>query len=113
MTARNIPRTNTVAEQTKEDNSLILYRLDRVEAAVNEVGSKVDKQDNIKRSDLKDFQETIVTRFLDMRSDLQKQIDDKAGSTELADLKRQFYAVTSLLSTVMIAIVVTYLTTRK
>lgn len=106
-------RINTPTEQNKEDNSLILYRLDRVEAAVKEVGTKVDRQDNIKRSDLKEFQETIVTRFLDMRNDLQKQIDEKANSSELSDLKRLFFAATGFLSTIITALVIAYLTGKR
>lgn len=100
-------------DQDGEDNKFIFYRLDQVEAAVLRVEGKVERQDNIKRADLKEFQETIVTRFLDMRADLQKQIDSKAEKGELTDLKKQFYSVLAVLSSIMTALILAYLTTRK
>jgi hypothetical protein len=96
-------RQNTPTEQNKEDNGLILYRLDKVEAAVREVSTKLDKQDTIKRSDLKDFQETIVTRFLDMRADLQKQLDSKASNSDLQDFKKVVYSVLGLAQAITLA----------
>ncbi len=94
----------------KQDNQLILYRLDRVEAAVKDVGTKVDKQDNIKRSDLKEFQETIVGRFLEMRVDMQRQIDDKADLSTIADMKKLLYSMFTIMGSIVTALVVYYIT---
>ncbi len=102
-----------------EDNKLILYRLERVEAGVTELGTKLDRQDNIKRSDLKEFQETIVTRFLDMRADLQKQLDDqqkqidsKPTSGEFQDFKKVVYGIIAFAQSIFL-LILGYLITRK
>jgi hypothetical protein len=79
------------AKQTKqdgEDTKLILYRLDRVEGAVTDLGTKLDKQDNIKRSDLADFRDTLVGRVSDLQKDFQRQLDDKADASSVADIKK-------------------------
>jgi hypothetical protein len=97
-------RQNTPTEQNKEDNQLVLYRLELVESAVKEVSSKLDKQENIKPSDLKNFQDTIVTRFLDMRADLQKQIDTKASNSDLQDFKKVNYSVMGFAFSMLLAL---------
>jgi len=98
--------------QSGKDNELILYRLTSVEEGVKTLNTKFDRQDTIKSADLKNFQETIVTRFLDMTSNLQKQIDQKASQTELQDLKRLVYSAFGFLSTIIGALVIAYFTTR-
>ena len=111
MTAHNT-RTNTPTEQNKEDNGLILYRLDRVEAAVNEVGLKVDRQENIKPKDLETFKDYIKELVVGIRKDFEKQIDDKADKGEVADLKKQFYSVLGFFGTLMI-LAFTYLLNNR
>lgn len=115
MTARNTntPRENTPTEQNKEDNSLILYRLLAVESAVKDVAMKIELQDNLKRSDLKDFQAVIIERFSEMRVDLQKQIDDKADSGDLNDLKKLIYAVGSVIGAIVSGVAIVYITSLK
>jgi hypothetical protein len=80
-------------EQDGEDTKLILYRLGIVESAVKDVGSKLDKQDNIKKADLQDFKVFITDRMVEFRQGLQSQIDDlkegKADKQELSDFKKQ------------------------
>lgn len=110
MTARNTGRTNTPTEQNKEDNTLVLYRLELVERAVKAVGEKVDKQENIKRSDLIEFRDTIVARVNEIRDGLQKQLDDKADQGQVDDLRTLVKAIGSILSSVIAAIVIFYLT---
>src|SRR3954468_23093632 len=80
-------------EQDGEDTKLILYRLGIVENAVKDLGSKLDKQDNIKKSDLNDFKQFITDRMVEFRQGLQSQIDDlkdgKADKQALSDFKKQ------------------------
>jgi hypothetical protein len=102
-----------VAPPAKKSEDIVAYRLDELKSEVKDLSAKFDKLDNIKKSDLKDFQEVIVTRFLDMRSDMQKQIDQKADQGELADLKKLFYAAIGFLSSIIGALVIGYLTTRN
>jgi hypothetical protein len=99
-------------KQDKQDNELILYRLDRVESAVREVGSKVDKQEIIKRSDLVEFRESIITRITDMRTDLQRQLDDKADKTSVTDIRRLMFSAIGLLGSIIAGMVIYYLTGR-
>lgn len=98
------------AKQTKQDSAdtkLILYRLDRVEGAVTDLGTKLDKQDNIKRQDLIEFRDTIVGRLTDLQASFQKQIDaldsEKASSQELKDFKKQIGAFALFLSALAVA----------
>lgn len=109
MAART-SRTNTPTEQNKEDNTLVLYRLELVERAVKDVGEKVDKQENIKRSDLIEFRDTIVNRVNEIRDGLQKQIDEKADKGQVDDLRTLVKAIGSILSSVIAAIIIFYLT---
>src|SRR4051812_21113111 len=77
------------SKSEKQDMALVLWRLERVEAAVIEFGSKVDKQENIKRPDLLEIRDTIVTRINEIRDGLQRQIDEKADQSQLDDLKKE------------------------
>ena len=108
-------RTNTPTEQNKEDNGLILYRLAAVELAVNNLSSKVDHQDNIKRSDLVEFKDTIINRVAEMQSYLQKQVDalerEKASGQELKDFKKQIAAYGIFISALVVA-AFSYMLTR-
>jgi hypothetical protein len=106
-------RRNTPTEQNKEDNSLILYRLDRVEAAVKEVGSKVDAQDYPKRGDLIEVRETIVGRISEIRIDLQKQIDQKADQDQVDDLRSLVKAIGGVFATIIGGLIIYYLTNRR
>lgn len=113
-------RTNTPAEQNKEDNSLILYRLDRVEAAVKEVGSKVDAQDYPKRGDLIELRETIISRVSEIRVDLQKQIanlqkqiDQKADQDQVDDLRSLVKAIGGVFATIIGGLIIYYLTNKR
>ena len=110
MTTHNTSRPNTPTEQNKEDNGLILYRLQAVEMAVKDVGMKVSMQDNLKRSDLKDFQTVILERMTDIRIDLQKQIDAKANTGDLGDLKKLVYAFGSIIGAIITGVVIFYIT---
>jgi len=106
-------RQNTPTEQNKEDNSLVLYRLKKVEGKVDAIDIKLDSQRTLTIFDLDKLQETIVTRFLDISNNLQKQIDTKASQSELQDLKRLFYSAIGFISTIITALVIAYLTTRS
>lgn len=112
MATRN-SRTNTPSEQNKEDTTLLAYRVEQVEKAVREFGSKLDKQDNIKKSDLVEFRDTIVNRVNEIRDGLQKQIDEKAEQSQVNDLRTLVKAVGGFLSTVIGALVIFYLTKGK
>jgi hypothetical protein len=118
---KNDQRTNTPTEQNKEDNTLVLYRLQLVEDAVKEVSHKMDTQDNIKKADLMEFRDTIITRFNEVREGLQKQIDDqelsvskalekKADQKQVDDLRTLIKSVATFLSTVIAGLVIFYLT---
>jgi hypothetical protein len=91
-------RLNTRTEQNTEDTGLLTYRVLQVELAVKDLTITMGKQKTITPDDLKTLQETIVTRFLDMSNNLQKQIDTKASSSELSDFKKQMYALVTFLS---------------
>lgn len=125
MTGRT--RANTPTEQNKEDNGLILYRLKVVEDAVKEVSAKLDRQEVIKPSDLRNIQETIVTRFLDMSTNLQKQIDEvkddiekkvedvkkqKADKQELSDFKKLVFGVFAFGQSIVLMVLGYLITTR-
>jgi hypothetical protein len=102
---------NRNQDTSKMDNEvLILYRLDRVESAVKEVGTKVDRQDNIKRSDLKEFQDTLAARLIEFRVDLQSKINDKADQTQVDDLRALVKWAFGLMSSVVGGLVLYYLT---
>lgn len=96
-------RTNTQTEQNTEDTGLLTYRVFQVELAIKDFSSRLDKQDNLKKSDLLDLRDAIVGRFNDMRTDFQKQIDSKADQASLDDFKRNFYYLTGFLGSLIIA----------
>lgn len=106
-------RQNTPTEQNKEDNGLILYRLAAVEAAVRELSVKVDKQDNIKRSDIIELRNTILERITEIQQNLQGQIDKKADRDQVDDLRSLVKAVGGFLSVVIAGLVVFYITNKK
>lgn len=95
------------------ESRLILYRLDRVEAAVKDVGTKVDAQENIKKADLIEFRDTVVGRINEIRDSLQKQIDDKADRTELQDIKTLIKAVASVFGSIIAGLIIYYITHVK
>lgn len=104
-------RTNTPTEQNKEDNALVLYRLEMVEAAVKMVGTKLDNQDNVKKTDLVEFRDTIINRFNEIRTDMQKDIDAKADQKQVDDLRTLIKAVAGFLSSIIAGLVIYYVTT--
>lgn len=114
---KNTERTNTPTEQNKEDNTLVLYRLTLVEAAVKEVGDKMDHQDNIKRADFIEFRETLLGRISDIKLELlkditavQKELETKADQKQLDDLRTFVKSVAGFLSTVIASLVIFYIT---
>ena len=96
--------------QNGKDIGLILYRLTAVESAVKDVSSKLDKQDNIKRSDLREFRDTIVSRMTDMQNNFQRQLDDKADASSVSDLKKLIAAVSSVFGSIIGALIVYFIT---
>lgn len=116
MAARN---TNTDHRSNEEldSNKLLLYRLEQVESGVKAISSKLDGQENIKKADLLEFSTRIIDRFDEKVKDVQKDIDEvklnKAEKQEVTDLKKLFYSVTGLLGTIMVAIVIAYITTKQ
>lgn len=113
---KNTDRQDVSIKDNKDANALVLYRLGVVEGKVDNLNSKLDGQNFPTRSefkeDLKEFQDLIVTRFTDLKTDLQKQIDGKANAAEVADIKRNFYALIGFLSSIILALVIGYLTTK-
>lgn len=97
----------------KTTNSLVLYRLEQVEAAVRDVSDKLDQQENIKKADLTEFKDAILNRFNEVRLDLQKQIDSKADSRELKDVKRLIAGIATAFGSIITALVIYYLTTGR
>lgn len=112
MTSKNTQRQNTPTEQNKEDNSLVLYRLAAVELALNGLTSRFDSLDNIKISDLKDFQASIKEIVTDFRIDMQKQLDAKADKDQVEDLRSLVKAVGAFLSAVIAGIIIYYITAK-
>jgi hypothetical protein len=110
MASKNTSRMNTPGEQNKEDNTLLAYRVEQVEKAVKEFGAKLDKQENIKKADLIEFRDTIVSRVNEIRDGLQKQIDEKADQAQVNDLRTLVKAFGAFLSTVIAALVIAYFT---
>jgi len=110
--AANKQRTNTPTEQNKDDNTLVLYRLKLVEDAVKDVSGKLDRQDNIKKSDLIEFRDTILTRVNEIQTGLQRQIDDKADQSQVDDLRGLVKAVGTALLSIIVGLSV-YFITRK
>lgn len=100
-------------KQDGEDTKLILYRLDVVEGAVKDVSTKLDHLDNIKRSDLTEFRDTLVGRMTDMQANFQRQLDDKADADAVDDLKKLMGAAGGFFLTVIGSLIVFYLTNRK
>lgn len=101
--------------ETSENTTLVAYRLQEVESALKTLTGRFDAQDNIKRSDLVEFRDTIVNRFNDVKTDLQGQITElkkeKAGSQELKDFKKQVGAAAVFVSSLVIA-AFSYMLTR-
>jgi hypothetical protein len=113
MTAKN-NRTNTPTEQNKEDNTLVLYRLELVEKAVNSLGDKFDHQDNIKKSDLVEFRDTILTRFNEIKVGIEKELgkldENKADKSDVADLKKLVWGAGAFVLTILGSLIVYYIT---
>ena len=95
----------------KQDNELILYRLAAVEAAVKEVGIKVEG--NIKRTDLIELRDTIVGRITEIRADLQKQIDDKADKATVDDIRTLIKSVSAIFGSIIAGLIIYYITNRR
>lgn len=98
------------SEKSGEDNKLIIYRLDRVEAAVKEVGDKLDRQDNIKKSDLTEFRDAVLSRINEVRDGLQNQIDDKADKAQVDDLRNLVKAVGTAITSVIVGLTIYFIT---
>lgn len=105
-------RTN---KEVSDNNTLVLYRLDNVEQALKDLTTKVDRQDNIKKADLNDLRDTIISRVVDAQASLQKQIDTldegKANTQELIDFKKQVAGYAAFISALAIA-AFSYMLTR-
>lgn len=97
-------KTQTQTKQTRDNNTLVLYRLDNVEQALKDLTSKVDKQDNVKKSDITELRDAIIERIVNMRTDLQKQIDEKADKQELTDFKKQMASYGAIVLVLSVAI---------
>lgn len=101
--------------QTGKDTELILYRIAILEGGQQRIETKLDRQDNIKKSDLTDFKQFITERMVEFRVGLQTQIDDikdgKADKQELSDFKKQITGYGTVLFALGMA-VFTYLLTR-
>lgn len=121
MTARNTPRTNTQTEQNKEDNSLLLYRLEMVETAVKVVDQKVTAFNSPTKQDYAELRDTILSRINEIRDGLQKQIDDsakdfqkqldnKADKQRVDDLSTLVKAFASVFGSIITAMAIFYLT---
>lgn len=93
-------------DQDSKDTELILYRLGIVEAGVKDLGSKLDRQDNIKKADLHEFRQFITDRMIEFKASLQSQIDkldeDKASNQEFKELKRQIYSAIAFIATLAV-----------
>ena len=124
MAAKNQARQNTPTEQNKADNELVLYRLQQVEDKVDDLGRKLDSQENIKKVDLIEFREAILLRindkFIEVDKDvrsLQKQISElkieKADRKDVGDLKTLVRSVAAFLTTIITALIIYYLTTGR
>lgn len=108
--AKNQNRTNTPTEQNKEDNSLVLYRLELVEAAVKDLGKQLSGRDTISKQDLIEFRAAILERFDEKNKALQDQIDDKAEKKDVEDLKGLVKAGGALITSVLGGLILYYLT---
>jgi hypothetical protein len=117
MAAAKIPRTNTPTEQNKEDNSLVLYRLGKVEDAVKDLGKQVSGQKNITKADLEEFRTIILQRFDEKNAVMQKEVDrldtEKADAKEVKDIRTLIKSATAFFTTILAAIIIYYLTTGR
>lgn len=113
MTASRKARTNTPTEQNKEDNSLILYRLQAVEDAVKDLSSKVERMDNLKKADLIEFRDAVIGRITEVQVNLQAQIDKKADAVAVTDLRRLVYGFASVVGSIIVGVSIYYLTNHK
>lgn len=102
---------NDTNKETAENSVLVAYRLQAVETALNILTNRFDNQDNIKKADLKEIIDTIVSRLSDVKADLQKQIDKKADAQELKDFKKQVGALGIFVSMLVVA-AFSYMLTR-
>lgn len=103
--------TSANTKKNRDNNELISFRLGLVEIAINTLTTRFDKQDNIKRSDLIEFRDTIVSRISDVNSNLQKQIDGKADKQEFKDFKKQMAGIGALVAALLVA-TYSYILTR-
>lgn len=103
-------RNQPTAKNIDETNVLVSYRLKEVEKAVKDLSSRFDKLDNIKKSDLLELRDTIVSRITDVRNDLQKQLDGKADKDMVDDLRVLVRGVGVVFGTIIAGIVIYYFT---
>lgn len=96
--------------KSAEDNKLLLYRIEQVEKKIDNISLKFDNMDAPKRVDLIEFRDTIVSRVNEIREGLQKQIDEKADKSAVDDLRTLVKAVASALTSILVAIIIFYLT---
>lgn len=108
------------AKQTKQDAEdtvsirvdigVLKNKVDSVQTDVKDLSTKFDKQDNIKRKDLIEFRETLVGRMTDMQRDFQRQLDDKADASSVADLKKVVAAAGTFFLTLIGGVILFYVT---
>lgn len=121
MTARQNTRTNTPTEQNKEDNTLVLYRLEKVEEAVHGVDLKVSGLNSPTKADYTELRDTILARINEIRDGLQKSIDDqardfqkqldgKADKQRVDDLATLIKAFASIFTAIITSLIIFYLT---
>lgn len=96
--------------KSAEDNKLLLYRIEQVEKKIDSINLKFDNMDAPRRVDLIEFRDTIVSRVNEIRDGLQKQIDDKADKSTVDDLRTLVKAVASAFTSILVAIIIFYLT---
>ena len=112
--SKNAERVNTPTEQNKEDNTLVIYRLQLVEVAINDLRDKIESRTPIIKSDLTELRDAILFRIDEKNAGLQKQIDtlykEKANSQDLQDIKKSMYVAIAFVLTILGSVITYYLT---
>lgn len=91
----------------------MIYRLTQVEIKLDELGKKMDGQDNLKRSDLVEFKEAIFGRFAEVKKNLEDELEKKAPQSQVDDLRGLVKWAGAFGTTIIGGFIVFYLTNPR
>lgn len=90
---------NQVQQQKKNDDNsdLIIYRLDRVEAALNTLNAKFDSLSGPTKSDFLEFRSGLMQTLSNYQTETNKALDKKADLEEFILVKRIVFGAVAVI----------------